>query len=110
MQHDAYSWEVSNNHFVRDFKYTEKSDKISRIINDTLKRLDHETKSVFINALFSLLDRLEITEFKDSSYNKALVLGALSNIRIEWKNTPKEEKTTILKVLWSILLITIKTR
>lgn len=110
MQHDAYSWEIENNHFVREFKYTEKSDKISAIINDTLSRLDYETKFVFINALFSLMDRLEITEFRDSAYNKALVLGALSNIRIEWKNTPKEERRTILKVLWSILLITIKNR
>ena len=110
MQHDAYSWEIENNHFVREYKFTDKSDKISTIINQTLEKLDHETKSVFINALFSLLERLDITEFKDSEYNKALVLGALSNIRIEWKNTPKEERKTILKVLWSILIIIIKTR
>lgn len=110
MQHDAYSWEIINNHFVRDTKFTEKSDKISTIINETLRKLDYETKCIFINALFSLFERLEITEFKDSAYNKALVLSALANIRIEWKNTPKEERQTILKVLWSILLIALKTR
>ncbi len=110
MQHDAYSWETENNHFVRGDSFTDKSNKISSIINETLQRLDQETKTVFINALFSLLERLDITEFKDSDFNKALVLGALSNIRIEWKNTPKEERKTILKVLWSILILIIKTR
>ena len=110
MQHDAYSWEVDNNHFVREVNFTPRSDKISKIINDTLERLDHDTKFVFINAFFSLMERLDIFEFRDSDYNKKLVLNALSNIRIEWKNTPVEERRTILRVLWSIIVIMIKTR
>ena len=110
MQHDAYSWEIDNNHFVREYSFTQRSDKISAIINETLERLDHDTKFVFINAFFSLMERLDIVEFRDSEYNKKLVLNALSNIRIEWKNTPWEERKTILKVLWSILVIIIRTR
>ena len=110
MQHDAYSWEIENNHFVKDTHFTERSDKISTIINETLDKLDHETKFVFINAFFSLMERLDIVEFRDSDYNKRLVLNALSNIRIEWKNTPAVERHTILKVLWSILVIMIRTR
>ena len=110
MQHDAYTWEIDNNHFVRETCFTQRSDKISTIINETLEKLDHDTKFVFINALFSLMERLDIVEFRDSDYNKQLVLNALSNIRIEWKNTPREERHTILKVLWSILVIMIRTR
>ena len=110
MQHDAYSWEIENNHFVREVNFTQKSDKISTIINETLEKLDHDTKFVFINAFFSLMERLDIFEFRDSDYNKKLVLNALSNIRIEWKNTPVEERRTILKVLWAIIVIMIKTR
>ncbi|MCR5185300.1 MAG: DUF2974 domain-containing protein [Bacilli bacterium] len=107
-QHDAYSWQVDGNHFVHMDKYTPKSDKIVKTANGVLEEFDNETKSVFVNTLFDLLEKLNIQEFRDDKYNLNLIKNALSNLRIEWKNTPKEHRIVIRRVLLSILLIAIK--
>ena len=107
-QHDGYTWEVEDDHFVHLNNYTQKSDKIAEVTNKVLVDFDMETKQVFVNTLFDLLDNLNITEFRDKSYNVALAKNALSNVRIEWKNTPKEHRKILLKVLFTVLLIAIK--
>lgn len=107
-QHDGYTWEVEDDHFVHLDNYTAKSDKIAKISKSLLEDVDMETKQVFVNTLFDLLNNLNITEFRDDAYNIALVKNALSNVRIEWKNTPKEHRKILLKVLFMVLLIAIK--
>ena len=107
-QHDGYTWEIEDDHFVHMENYTAKSDKIAKVTNTVLKDVNIESRQVFVNTLFDLLDKVNITEFRDDAYNIALVKGALSSIRIEWKNTPKEDRKVILKVLFTVLLIAIK--
>ena len=107
-QHDGYTWEIEDDHFVHMDNYTAKSDKIAKVTNTVLKDVNIESRQVFVNTLFDLLDKVNITEFRDDAYNIALVKGALSSIRIEWKNTPKEDRKVILKVLFTVLLIAIK--
>ena len=107
-QHDGYTWEVEDDHFVHQDNYTAKSDKIAKVTNTLLCDVDMETKQVFVNTLFDLLEKLNITEFRDEAYNIGLVKNALANVRIEWKNTPKEHRKILLKVLFMVLLIAIK--
>ena len=107
-QHSLYTWVVEDNSFVHVEKYSDSSNKISKICNEIFYKYDNETKSIFVNTLFDIVDKLNITELKDDEYNKKLLMESLASIRIEWKNTPKEHRKTILKVLFSIILLAFK--
>lgn len=107
-QHSLYTWKIKGTEFIHVTNYTDKSNKIAKISKDVITKYDIATKSVFVNTLFDLLDKLEITELRDDAYNKMLITKVLSSIRIEWKNIPKENRTIVLKILFSILISLIK--
>lgn len=104
-QHDAYSWLVEDNHFVHLDKYTSRSDKIAVITNKTFYNFDNQTKSIVINTLFDVADSLGIHKLKSGESVTTLVKNIISDIRIEWKNIPKENRKIVLKVLFDIVLI-----
>ncbi len=109
-QHSLYTWLVDDNHFIHEDKYTDRSNKIALICHEVFTKYDNHTKSVFVNTLFDLFDRLNITELKDTEYNKQLVLNSLSSIRVEWKNIPKESRKVIVGIIFTIVLLAIKRR
>ena len=107
-QHDAYSWQIEDDHFVHLDNYTAKSDKIVKVANGVVEKCDNETKSIFVNTFFDLVEKLNVDELEDDSHAIFVVRSALSSLRIEWKNTPKEHRKVLLKVLLTTLLLIIK--
>lgn len=107
-QHDAYTWQIEDDHFVHLDEYTAKSNKIVKVANEVLVQVDDEAKSIFVNTFFDLIDKLNVEDLHDDKHTIFVVQSALSSLRIEWKNTPKEHRKILLKVLFTIILITIK--
>ena len=66
---------------------------------------DNQTKSIVINTLFDVADSLGIHKLKSGESVTTLVKNIISDIRIEWKNIPKENRKIVLKVLFDIVLI-----
>ena len=109
-QHSLYTWLIEETQFVHADKYTDRSNKIARICDEVFTKYDNETKSVFVNTFFDLFEKLNITELKDTEYNKQLVINSLHSFRIEWKGVPRDTRKIILKILFTILLLSIKRR
>ena len=107
-QHDAYSWQVEEDHFVHLDNYTAKSDKIVKVANGVVEKVDNEAKSVFVNTFFDLVEKLNVEELNDDKHAIFVVRSALSSLRIEWKNTPKEHRKVLLQVLLTTLLLIVK--
>ena len=107
-QHDAYTWLVEDDHFVHLEKYTPRSDKITKIVNGVFTQFSNEEKSVFVNTLFDLLDKHNITEFKDDNINRKIVLSALTNLGKDLFKVSKETRQVILKIMFTILIAAIK--
>ena len=107
-QHDAYTWQIEDDHFIHVDNYTAKSDKIVKVANGVFNELDNETKSIFVNTFFDLIEKLNVEEFDDDKHALLVAQSALSSLRIEWKNTPKEHRKVLLKVLFTIVTIAIK--
>ena len=103
MQHDAYSWLIEDSSFVYDYTYSEKSTRIVRTINHTLTTYDEETKSLFVEALFDILDRLNVENLPSEKELLAFFALRLPFIHREWKNTSKEKRDVIKKIIFELV-------
>ena len=103
MQHDAFSWIVEDRSFVYDNEYTEQSNKIVNTINHALMTYDEEKKRQFIDTLFDYLDRLNVDKLPSE---KDLIPFAIKKVPVlfaEWKNTPKENRSVVKKIIFDLL-------
>ena len=104
-QHNGYTWEVEDDHFVHVTEYTETSNKIAEVTGGVFKTLDNETKSVVINALFDIADKLDIGSLESDESKIEVIKRILNNVRISWKNIPKDKRKTVLNVLLTVIQI-----
>lgn len=103
-QHDISSWMISDNHLVTSVTgYSKQSNKISKALNHNLEHYDYGTKKGFTDTLFGLIDRLDIHEFKGKEENIVMLKGIIKNIPHEWKNTPKNDRVMLRKILFEII-------
>lgn len=109
-QHDAYTWQVDEDHFVHLDNYTARSNKIAKITKAAFEKFDYETKSIVVNTLFDVADKLNIHHLKPDEKVPALVMGILSTLRIEWKNIPKENRKIVSHFILSFILLVIQTK
>ena len=97
MQHDAFSWLIEDRSFVYERQYSEKS-----TINHTLTTYDDETKSLFVQGLFDILERLDIEKLPGEKELLAFFAMRLPFVFREWKNTPKEKRDVIKKIIFEL--------
>ena len=102
MQHDAFSWLIEDRSFVYDRQYSEKSTRIVNTINHTLMTYDDETKSLFVQGLFDILDRLDVEKLPSENELLAFFALRLPFVFREWKNTPKEKRDVIKKIIFEL--------
>ena len=83
-QHDPYSWVVLGADFVRKEDVTDTSKFVDSTIKEWLKAISPAERERFIDALFSILESTEITNFSELSSNwfqRAKAIGeALKNM------------------------------
>ena len=106
MQHNCYSWEVVEDHLVHKEEYTSKSNKIAKITKEAFTGFDLETKSIFVNTLFDIIKDVDLGKVNDDVM--VFAKSSLKNVKIEWKNTPKEKRKVLLKVLLTTIMIAVK--
>ena len=109
-QHDAYTWLVEDDHFVHTTRYTDTSNKIAEVMGELFNTLDVETKSVVINTLFDVIEKLDFHSFKKGESRIETVKRIMSEIKIGWKSVSKENRKVVLNVVFTIILIIIQTR
>ena len=103
-QHDISSWIIKDNHFLISIEgFSKQSTRIVNALNHNFENLDSGTKKGFTDTLFGLIDRLEIHEFKSKEENVSLIKRALKHIPHEWKNTPKNERVMLRKIIFQLL-------
>ena len=103
MQHDAFSWLIDNHFFVYDNDYTEQSSKIVNTINHALTTYDEEKKRQFIDTLFDYLDRLHLDKLPSEKDLVPFAIKMLPALFSEWKNTPKENRSVVKKIIFDLL-------
>lgn len=102
MQHDAFSWEIKDRSFVYKQKYTERSDHIVDTINYALNNYDEERKRDFIDTIFDFLFSLNIEKLPNEKEFIPFFISKLPTLREEWKNTSKEKRGLVKKMLFDI--------
>ena len=103
MQHDIFSWKIEGNSFVYTNSYSDKSTRIVNTINKTLTNEDYETKSLFVESLFDIIDRLDITKIPSKIEVIPLLLTKIPRVSREWKNTPKEKRQIMKKIAFDLV-------
>ena len=77
LQHDAYSWEVSGANFVYTPERTAFGKRTEAILARFVKELSPERKRQFSEALFTILERAELTRFDELGTGKIKLLRNL---------------------------------
>lgn len=86
-QHDAMSWEVVGTHFVYSDKVTERSIFIDETMRAWLLDIDASQREEIVNAIFAILDELNIQTVDDFTHLKLSDLQEANKLR---KNLPPE--------------------
>lgn len=102
MQHDIFSWKIEGTSFVYTNAYSEKSTRIVNTINKTLIGEDEETKSLFVETLFDIIDRMDITNLPSKIELLPFLLTKFPLARREWKNTSKEKRQIVKKIIFDL--------
>ena len=84
-QHDAMSWEVLGTHFVYTDKVAEQSIFIDETMRTWLMELDAVQREIIVDAIFAMLDELNIRTVDDFTHLKFADLQEANKIR---KNLP----------------------
>ena len=103
MQHDMFSWNIDGSSFEYTNSYSEKSTRIVNTINRTLINEDDETKRLFVDTLFDLLDRMDINDLPSKIELFPMVLTKIPLVRREWKNTDKEKRQVVKKIILELI-------
>lgn len=86
-QHDAMSWEVLGTHFVYTDKVAEQSLLLDEAMKTWLVELDATQREIIVDAIFEMLDELNIRTVDDFTHLKFSDLQEANKLR---KNLPPE--------------------
>lgn len=102
MQHDAFSWEVKEKSFVYKREYTERSTRIVNTINYAFNNYDEDMKRDFIDTVFDFLYKLNIEKLPAEKDLLPLFISKFSETRKIWKDTSKEKRAVVKKMLFNV--------
>ena len=102
MQHDAFSWEINEKSFAHKRSYTERSTHIVDTINYALNNYDEEMKKDFIDTIFDFLFKLNIEKLPGEKEFIPFFLSKFPVARKMWKETPKEKRAVVKKMLFNV--------
>ena len=100
LSHSAGSWIIDNNHFIRR-NISSKSIKIDKIMSNWLDKYDYFTRKEFIDDVFNVLKKNNITEisqFKKNITNVFKLVKYSNDISEKSKNMINELKVIINEI------------
>lgn len=105
LQHDPFSWEISNNDFYYIDKMTYGANYLNNTIKEWLNNTSAEKRKIFIDALFSIFNSTKHDNFLDISENwKDNIPIILSS----FKDMDEDIKTIIIELLKDFTSISLK--
>ncbi|HHT66748.1 MAG TPA: DUF2974 domain-containing protein [Erysipelotrichaceae bacterium] len=102
MQHDLFTWLINDGSFIREEQYSERSTRIVEGINEAFLNYDNNNKRAFVDALFALLEKLDIEVLPKENEIISFIRHRFSLLRSCWKETPKKERDTLVKIVFNI--------
>lgn len=102
LQHDVFNWQIEGHSFIREDLYSDRSTRMVSWINEAFISYDTQYKQIFVDALFNLLDNLDMEKLPHESDLVAYLKSRFSIIKQNWKDTPKEGREAMRKILFSI--------
>ena len=95
MQHDALTWQVMGNRFVRTER-TEDSEFVEKVMTDWLSKVDDDARRIFVDQIFSVLQATGAYTMKDI---RTVNLKDLAEAVQMARNLPKEDQKEISQVV-----------
>ena len=105
MQHDAQSWEIMGNRFIRTQR-TNDSIYLEKVLNEWLENVDDEARRFFVDQIFGILQALGADNIKDM---KDIGLRDLADAIQMVKGLPKEKQSELSDVLKKLVASSSKT-
>ena len=99
MQHDAMTWQVMGNRFVRAER-TENSQFIEKVLTDWLNKVDDESRRVLVDQIFSVMQATGAETMKGV---RTANLQSLTEAIQFARNLPKEDRKEITQVFAQLL-------
>ncbi|MFD2117134.1 Mbeg1-like protein [Paenibacillus yanchengensis] len=99
MQHEAFSWEVMGNCFVRGESVERKSEVLDQTLKSWLTKLDQKERTSFISALFHVFEVGDIRTFEDLGRTKWQKISQM----VRALNHSAEHKAVLMKSLRLLL-------
>lgn len=102
LQHDTFSWDIGEKSFIYKRVFTERSTRIVDTINYALKNYDEDMKKDFIDTIFDFLFKLNIEKLPPEKEFISFFLSKFSVFRGVWKETSKEKRAVVKKMLFKV--------
>ncbi len=86
LQHDLYSWEVSNNHFVYSSELSEETKKLCNTLNELIEKIPKDEKEKIISFLYEIFESENIQDIEKALHDVFLskVLLQKYHLKIEY--------------------------
>lgn len=98
-QHDAFSWEVSREHFIEDELSIDSVEFAIKVIL-FLDKLNYQDRHQFVKAMFDLFHSLELYTFSDLSHiSYKVILNGIKEITL-LDNKVRKMLIEVLHMLW----------
>lgn len=102
LQHDPFSWVVSDGDFVRIKEVNSLSKYTNRTLNNWLNHVDKNTRQVFIDTLYSIISNTKAATFSD------LLAAWQENIKLVYdgiKTTDSQVRKLIIKTIGVLIKV-----
>ena len=99
MQHDAMSWQIKGNRFVRT-EQTEESEFVEKVMVDWLSKMDDESRMVVVDQIFNVFQSTGAFTLKDV---RTTNLRELSDAVVYARSLPKEDRNEILQAFTELV-------
>lgn len=105
VQHNPYSWIVSDGAFVKLDTLTSGADYLNRTLSDWLSLLSNEQREQFVDALYSVISGSDFSSFMELRESWP---SELSSLMENMKNMDDEPKRILHETLRSLVLMAIR--
>lgn len=102
LQHDVFNWQIEDNAFIREDLFSTRSTRMVEWINEAFLSYDNHYKQVFVDALFGLFENLNMENLPNENEFGSYFKSRFSTIMQSWKDTSKEGRDVMKKILFSI--------
>lgn len=99
-QHDAFTWQVEGASFVFTKQLDDESQLVETTINLWLEKLDSVAREQFVNSLFEIFEKANITRIEDFTDLKWKAVKGFLTAMTNLSDQQKRDIRRVLRLLW----------